>query len=170
VRNPGSSKGSGNEPCRCAKPTAINGMRGFFPTSAACVKCPPPQDRSPSLDLRFRVKRLAGQPAPRRRAQTLKSPPNRAFYRFSLRAEELGPVILAEIAKREAIRTFVRLRSSGSINLLLGCSLNEIEGLTIQEGHPIDGIFLGTALFKKSDFRQTICDLSRSLCCNVPEL
>jgi len=86
VRNPGSSKGSGNEPCRCAKPTAINGMRGFFPTSAACVKCPPPQDRSPSLDLRFRVKRLAGQPAPRRRAQTLKSPPNRAFYRFSLRA------------------------------------------------------------------------------------
>src|SRR5450756_1920642 len=86
VRNPGSSKGSGNEPCRCAKPTAINGMRGFFPTSAACVKCPLPQDRSPSLDLRFRVKRLAGQPAPRRRAQTLKSPPNRAFYRFSLRA------------------------------------------------------------------------------------
>src|ERR1035437_940300 len=86
VRNPGSSKGSGNEPCRCTKPTAINGMRGFFPTSAACVKFPPPQDRSPSLDLRFQLKRLAGQPAPRRRAQTLKSPPNRAFYRFSLRA------------------------------------------------------------------------------------
>src|ERR1019366_2074982 len=35
VRNPDSSAGSGNEPCRCAKPTAINGMRGFFPTSAA---------------------------------------------------------------------------------------------------------------------------------------
>jgi hypothetical protein len=31
---------------------------------------------------------LAGQPAPRRRAQTLKSPPNRAFYRFSLRARK----------------------------------------------------------------------------------
>ena len=41
VRNPDSSTGSGNEPCRCANPTAINGMRGFFPTSAACVKCPP---------------------------------------------------------------------------------------------------------------------------------
>ena len=52
----------------------------------SCVKCPLPQDRSPSLDLRFREKRLAGQPAPLRRAQTLKSPPNRAFYRFSLRA------------------------------------------------------------------------------------
>jgi hypothetical protein len=61
-------------------------MRGFFPTSAACVKCPPPQDRSPSLDLWFREKRLAGQPPPLRRAQTLKSPPNRAFYEFSLRA------------------------------------------------------------------------------------
>src|ERR1019366_430411 len=90
VRNPGSSKGSGNEPCRCANPTAINGMRGFFPTSAACVKCPPPQDRSPSLDLRFRQKRLAGQPPPLRRAQTLKSPPNRAFYEFSRRAEKGG--------------------------------------------------------------------------------
>ena len=63
-------------------------MRGFFPISAACVKCPPPPDRLPSLDLRFREKRLAGQPAPRRRAQTLKSPPNRAFYRFSLRARK----------------------------------------------------------------------------------
>jgi hypothetical protein len=52
----------------------------------SCVKCPLPQDRSPSLDLRFREKRLAGRPAPLRRAQTLKSPPNRAFYRFSLRA------------------------------------------------------------------------------------
>src|SRR5450759_219856 len=87
VRNPDSSKGSGNEPCRCANPTAINGMRGFFSTSAACVKCPPPQDRSPSPDLRFRQKRLAGQPPPLRRAQTLKSPPNRAFYEFSRRAE-----------------------------------------------------------------------------------
>jgi len=88
VRNPGSSKGSGNEPCRWANPTTINGMRGFFPISAACVKCPPPPDRSPSLDLRFRVKRLPGEPLLRRRAQTLKSPPNRAFYRFSLRAKK----------------------------------------------------------------------------------
>src|ERR1035441_2150431 len=62
-------------------------MRGFFPISAACVKCPPLQDRSPSLDLRFREKRLAGEPLLRRQAQTLKSPPNRAFYRFSLRAD-----------------------------------------------------------------------------------
>src|ERR1035437_5268918 len=92
VRNPGSSKGSGNEPCRCAKPTAINGMRGFFPSSAACVKCPPPQDRSPSLDLRFRVKRLAGQPAPRRRAQTLKSPPNRGFLKILAQSRKMGRV------------------------------------------------------------------------------
>src|ERR1035437_4582777 len=61
-------------------------MRGLFPTSAACVKCPPPQDRSPSLDLRFREKRLPGEPLLRRQAQTLKSPPNRAFYEFSRRA------------------------------------------------------------------------------------
>src|SRR5450759_3220369 len=65
----------------------INGMRGFFPISAACVKCPPPPDRSPSLDLRFREKRLPGEPLLRRQAQTLKSPPNSAFYRFSLRAD-----------------------------------------------------------------------------------
>src|ERR1035437_8837825 len=65
-------------------------MRGYFPTSAACVKCPPPQDRSPSLDLWFREKRLAGQPPPLRRAQTLKSPPNRVFYEFSLRAQNMS--------------------------------------------------------------------------------
>ena len=38
--------------------------------------------------LRFREKRLASQPPPSRRAQALKSPPNRVFYEFSLRAEE----------------------------------------------------------------------------------
>ena len=86
VRYPDSSTGSGNEPCKCANPIAIHGMRGFFPTSTAYVKCPPPQDTLPSLDLGFREKRLAGQPPPRRRAQTLKSPPNRAFYEFSRRA------------------------------------------------------------------------------------
>ena len=82
-----SSKGSGNEPCRCANPTPINGMRGSSATSEACVKCPRPPDRSPSLNLRFREKRLASQPPPSRRAQALKSPPNRVFYEFSLRAE-----------------------------------------------------------------------------------
>ena len=65
-------------------------MRGFFPISAACVKCPSPPDRSPSLDLRFREKRLPGEPLLRRQAQTLKSPPNSAFYEFSLRAAFSG--------------------------------------------------------------------------------
>src|ERR1039458_2803294 len=91
VRNPDSSKGSGNEPCRCANPTPINGMRGSSATSEACVKCPHPSDRSPPLNLRFREKRLASQPPPSRRAQALKSPPNRVFYEFSLRALKRRP-------------------------------------------------------------------------------
>ena len=84
VRNPDSSTGSGNEPCRCANcyqwdARILSNFCGLREMSA-------PQDRSPSLDLRFREKRLAGQPAPRRRAQALKSPPNRALHEFSLRA------------------------------------------------------------------------------------
>src|ERR1035441_5744889 len=41
--------------------------------------------------LRFREKRLASQPPPSRRAQALKSPPNRVFYEFSLRARFASP-------------------------------------------------------------------------------
>src|ERR1035437_4610701 len=61
-------------------------MRGTFAASEACVKCPRPPDRSPSLNLRLREKRLENQLPPSRRAQALKSPPNRVSYEFSLRA------------------------------------------------------------------------------------
>jgi hypothetical protein len=54
------------------------------------VKCPRPPDRSPSLNLRLREKRLENQLPPSRRPQALKSPPNRVFYEFSLRAAKRG--------------------------------------------------------------------------------
>src|SRR5665811_679417 len=139
VRNPGSSTGSGNEPCRCAKPTAIDGMRGFFPTSAACVKCPPPQDRSPSLDLRFRVKRLAGQPAPRRRAQTLKSPPNRAFYRFSLRAGLLRLLLIPGSTASRPGETWVYTGQIGAQNGISAFNANH-EASLVWPPHSVRGV------------------------------
>src|ERR1039457_5841419 len=67
----------------------------------SCVKCPLPQDRSPSLDLRFREKRLAGQPASLRRRR--RSSPRQIGHFTDSRAEPLiqapGPTAVAHNRK-----------------------------------------------------------------------